>query len=53
MLNIKKCCNCKSTNIKYTSTEIYCENCGLVLASVPPNYIGIEKIYYPYGLLFG
>lgn len=32
--------------------EVYCERCGLVLASAPPYFAStIRKYFYPYGFL--
>jgi transcription initiation factor TFIIIB Brf1 subunit/transcription initiation factor TFIIB len=51
-MKIKKCCHCKSKKIIYTEKEIYCANCGLVLAATY-HYDAGFKTYYPYGLIYG
>lgn len=51
-MKIHKCSNCKSKNIIHTSKDIYCADCGLVLASTT-KYDAGEKTYYPYGLFYG
>ena len=52
IMKIKKCPNCKSEHIIHTRKEIYCHECGLVLAGTT-KYVGIAKVYYPFGLIFG
>ncbi|MBQ6345142.1 MAG: hypothetical protein IJI96_03405 [Methanobrevibacter sp.] len=51
-MKIHKCCNCQSKQIVHTTKDIYCKNCGLVLASTKPYDAG-TKTYYPYGLFYG
>lgn len=51
-MKIKECCNCKSKKIIHTNKDIYCGECGLVLAATK-KYDAGTKTYYPYGLFYG
>jgi Zn finger protein HypA/HybF involved in hydrogenase expression len=46
-----KCPECKSKNILFEENKTVCEECGLVLSSVPPVYVGDTKIVFDWGLL--
>lgn len=47
---VPECTNCHSTNITIEETEIYCNECGLVLAGQYEIQDGVKTVY-PFGYI--
>ena len=48
--NITECSHCHSENIISEETEIYCKDCGLVLAGLYEIQDGVKTVY-PFGYI--